>query len=232
MFAWAVKRELVSVNPFHNLPISSATTERDRALNDEELVEIYAAAQKLPYPFGPFYLLALFTLQRREEVAGMRWSELSRDLSLWTIPAERMKNHKPHDVHLSEPARSVLRSIPRAENQDYVFTTTGKTAISGFSRARRALDAEIARARDGAPLAPWRLHDFRRTGVTRLAAMGFDSIVADKLLAHKPARLKGVAAIYQRHEFTDERRRALEAWAAHLTRAEPVNVVAFRSVAQ
>ena len=75
MYSWATKRELVSGNPFHNLPISSATTERDRALTDDELAEIYAAAQKLLTHLVPFYLIALFTLQRREEVAGMRWSD-------------------------------------------------------------------------------------------------------------------------------------------------------------
>jgi integrase len=159
----------------------------------------------------------------------MRWSELSPDLGLWTIPAERMKNRKPHDIHLSEPARAVLRSIPRIEGQDFVFTTTGKGPVSGFSRARRLLDAKITASRDGAPLASWRLHDFRRSGVTRLAGMGFDSIVVDKLLAHKPARLKGVAAVYQRHEFMDERRRAQEAWAAHLTRPPGATILPFRA---
>jgi integrase len=146
-------------------------------------------------------LRALFTTAASR---GSRWYEVVgaiARLSLWTIPAERMKNRKPHDVHLSEAARAVLRSIPRLAHQDYVFTTTGRGPVSRFSRARRLLDARITANRDGAPLASWRLHDFRRSGVTRLAGMGFDSIVVDKLLAHKPARLKGVAAIYQRHEF-------------------------------
>ncbi|WP_133772176.1 hypothetical protein [Enterovirga rhinocerotis] len=60
--------------------------------------------------------------------------------------------------------------------------------------------------------------------------MGFDSIVADKLLAHKPAKLKGVASVYQRHDFAKERERALEAWAAEVTRAPPEteNVVKLR----
>jgi integrase len=129
-----------------------------------------------------------------------------------------MKNKKPHHVHLSEPARAVLRSIPLIEGQDLVFTTNGKTPIAGFSKAKRMLDAKIADLRTE-PMTPWRLHDFRRTGVSTLAALGFDSIVADKILAHKPARLKGVAAIYQRHEFLEERKRALEAWAGYLTRS-------------
>jgi hypothetical protein len=67
-----------------------------------------------------------------------------------------------------------------------------------------------------APLVPWRLHDVRRTGVTKLAALGIDSIVADKLLAHKVGRLYGVAAVYQRHNFAMEQAHALDAWAAHV----------------
>ena len=51
----------------------------------------------------------MLTLQRREEVAGMRWSEIAHDLSLWTIPGSRMKNGRPHNVHLPEPARAMLR---------------------------------------------------------------------------------------------------------------------------
>jgi integrase len=240
-FAWAEKRGRVPANPFTGLPIATTGTERDRVLADDELREVWSAAGELPYPFGPFYQLAILTLQRREEVAGMRWSELSADLSLWTIPAERMKNRRPHDVHLPEPARAILRSLPHQAGSDLVFTTTGKTPISGYSKAKAQLDAAImaarAKAAEGsrkgpAPLVPWRLHDMRRTGVSRLAAMGFDSIVADKLLAHKPAKLKGVASVYQRHDFAAERRKALEAWAEHVTRAPKENVLELRRQAQ
>lgn len=66
------------------------------------------------------------------------------------------------------------------------------------------------------PLIPWRLHDLRRTGVSTLARLGFDSIVVDMLLAHQPGKLQGVAAVYQRHNFAAERARALDARAAHV----------------
>jgi hypothetical protein len=108
-----------------------------------------------------------------------------------------------------------------------VFTTDGNKPIAGFSKAKRMLDETIAGLR-AKPMTPWRLHDFRRTGVSKLAALGFDSIVADKLLAHKAAKLKGVAAIYQRHEFMEERKRALEAWGAHLSRSATSHIVPFR----
>ena len=225
-YGWAVSREMLAANPFEGLAAFSDEVSRDRVLTDGEVAEINAVASAMPYPWGPFYRIALLTLQRRDEVAGMCWSELSADRSLWTIPGARMKNGKPHDIHLSEPVRAILRAIPRIAKRDLVFTTTGKTPISGFSRAKAGLDAAIVKARtkaaeeagrdDPEPLTPWRLHDFRRTGVSTMAALGIDSIVADKILAHKPAKLKGVAAVYQRHEFAKERRMALEAWAAHV----------------
>jgi integrase len=186
--------------------------------------DIWTAAAATSYPFGPFYQLAILTVQRRDEVAGMRWSELSADGCNWLIPGARMKNGKPHDVHLSAPARQILRLLPRQDGQDLVFSTTGKTPISGFSRAKKALDATVVMMRRGKgrpggmmpALVPWRLHDIRRTGVSTLARLGIDSVVADKLLGHQAAKLRGVAAVYQRHDFADERAGALEIWAAHI----------------
>jgi len=108
-----------------------------------------------------------------------------------------------------------------------VFPTTGTTPVSGFSKAKGQLDAAVMAARteaastagrEPAALVPWRLHDLRRTGVSKLAALGIDSIVADKLLAHRPAKLAGVASVYQRHDFAAERARALDTWAAHVLR--------------
>ena len=79
-------------------------------------------------------------------------------------------------------------------------------------------------------MAPWRVHDLRRTGVTTLAALGFDSIVVDKLLAHQPAKLRGVAGVYQRYDFARERAAALDAWAAHVPGINiGGNVVALRA---
>ena len=235
-YSWAEKRGKVSFNPFRNIPVSSAVIERERVLSDDELRQIWLTIKTMPYPFGPFFQLAILTLQRRDEVAGIRWSEISHDRRLWTIPGTRMKNGKPHDVHLSEPAREILDTLPRINGRDLVLTTTGKTPISGFSKAKRDLDGTINRITSelkparSAP-APWRLHDVRRTGVSKLAALGFDSIVADKLLAHKPAKLRGVAAVYQRYDFAQERARALDAWAAHVIGTEAgANVVELRRV--
>lgn len=253
-FAWGKRRGKVPENPFAELPIAAGTTERERALSNTEIAEVWAATDTLAYPFGPFYKLMILTLQRREEVAGMRWSEIDLDKRVWTLPGARMKNGKPHIVHLADAACTVLRSIPRVERCDLVFSTTtyrlkangeekgvpkGKrkaepTAISGFSQGKRYLDAAIGNLRAEAaakvgqnpkPMTPWRVHDLRRTGVTILATLGFDSIVVDKLLAHQPGKLRGVAGVYQRHDFARERAAALDAWATQVTGTAVGNVV-------
>lgn len=239
-YNWAMKRGKVAANPFAALPIAAPTSERERVLSESEVREVWKAAATLATPVGQFYRLALLTLARREEVASMGWYEVSMDRAEWVIPGARTKNGKAFAIHLSEPALDVLRTIPRVKDQDLVFSTTGTTPISGFSKFKSALDAAIEAERakvakkngtEPAPLIAWVTHDFRRTGVSTLASFGFDSIVADKLLNHQPAKLRGVASVYQRHEFGPERARALDAWATFVVGDPPSgaeNVSPFR----
>jgi integrase len=226
-YGWACKRDRLTVNPFVGLPIPAAITSRDRVLSAEEVGAIYAAAGMLGWPFGPLVKVLLLTAQRRDEVAGLRWSELSDDLTVWTLPANRAKNGREHVVHLSDEARAVLAAMPRLVGADLVFTTTGTTPVSGFSKAidRLTVAAEIVRIKQvadvgqkaAAPMPSWRLHDFRRTCVTWLAGAGFPPHVADKLLNHVAVSgLSDVGRVYQRGAFLPERKAALEAWGKHV----------------
>jgi integrase len=225
-YSWAEKRGKVVGNPFSRLPNAATAEARERVLTDEELGRVWSAAAKMAEPWGPLIQVLMLSLARRGEVAGMRWSELSSDLSIWTIPGTRMKRGQAHIVVLSEAARNALRAVTRVKGQDLVFSTTGITPVSGFTRVKRALDK-------AAGASGWRLHDFRRTGVSALAKMGIDSIIADLLLAHQPGKLSTVARTYQRHDFGTERKAALEAWAAHVLNAagqnDGTNVVPIRA---
>ena len=157
-------------------------------------------------------------MQCREEVAGIRWSEIDVNRKLWRIPAERMKNSRPHDVHLSDAALGVLAGIPRQNEVDLVFTTNGKTAISGFSRAKLGLDAASPCGAAASCSSARRLHDLRRTGVTKLARDGLRFDRCRQAAGPQAAKLRGVASVYQRHDFAKERARALDAWGARRDR--------------
>ncbi len=222
-YAWAQRRGMVAGNPFAELPIRAGVEARDRVLTEEEVALAWMGMDALGEPFGPLLRVLLLTAQRREEVAGMRWSEVSADGATWVIPKERAKNGRAHAVHLAPAVRAILSELSRVEGAELVFSTTGRTAVSGFSRAKLRLDAAMAELRvrpDGTPGKPvpaWRLHDFRRTAVTWLAGQGFPPHVCDRLLNHVSGAIQGVAAVYQRAEFLAERKAALEAWAARVT---------------
>lgn len=236
LFGWAMKRGLVPSNPFAGLPMETRDVARERVLTDAELGEVWRAAGALGWPWGPYFRFLLLTLQREAETAGLEWAELSPDFATWELPGRRTKNGKAHLVHLVEPARAILRAAPRLAGSPLVFTTTGKAPVSGFGHAKARLDAQIvvdraqraAEAGGGAtaaPLVPWRLHDLRRSGVTVLARLGVRWEVADRLLNHAQGAIRGVAAIYQRHDFLAEREMALTTWAAHVLAAgEPAAV--------
>lgn len=227
-YRWALRRGMVSVNPFDGLPIAAGTVSRDRVLDQDEVAAIWKHSAELGTPFGPLFQILLLTVQRRNEVGGMRWAELSADRTIWTIPKERSKNGKAHTVHLAPAVQAILAAVVRVGRSALVFTTTGKTPASGFTKAKLRLDAAIARERSGEgkpkpkPLAPWRLHDFRRTAVTWMAENGVAPHVADRLLNHVQGTISGVAAVYQRGEFLPQRKEALEAWANKVAGEIPV----------
>lgn len=231
-FGWAVKRRRLAVNPFQGLPrITGAYAERERVLADHELGEVWRAATGLAAPYGPLVRFQMLTLARIGEVTSMRWGEVAEDFSAWTQPAAKTKNGKPHVVHLSSPARAVLVEMQgdeRPHAEALVFgaaTQEGIVPVSGVSWVKRKLDASIAKARtkeaadagrDAEAIPPWVLHDFRRSGVTWLASAGYPPHVADRLLNHAGGTIRGVQAVYQRHDFAAERRAALDAWGAHV----------------
>ena len=231
MFKWARGRKLIASSPFEGIDTPAPEVRRDRTPADSELALILRGAGSLGYPFGPFITLLVLTGQRRDEVAGMHWSELNFDLTLWTLPRERTKNDIEHQVPLTPWAQSILAALPRFEGSDLVLTSTGATSISGYSKCKIALDAAIAKLNGGEPIPPWRIHDLRRAMASGMAKLGVQLPVVEKLLNHISGSFAGVQGIYQRHDFADEKRKALEIWARHLRSLEngdeAANVVSF-----
>lgn len=236
---WALKRQMLAGNPFAGIEAPSREKSRDRVLTSDELGAIWRATNQLAPSYSGWARVLLLTLARRDEVASMRWAELSSDMAIWTLPAARAKNGRAHVVHLAEAVRSILAVQPRVRDVEHVFAAASGRPISAFSAAKRKLDRVILEERraadpDAIPPAAWTIHDFRRAGVTALAGMGFAPHVCDRLLNHTTGAIQGVAAVYQRHEFLAERRSALDAWAAHVIaaaegRQASGNVIALRA---
>ena len=196
---------------------------RDRVLTDGELRLVWIASHKLDWPYGPQLRLLILTLQRRDEVAGMRRSEISD--RLWTLPKERVKNFREHQVPLAAEVVTLLDSLPVIGRGEYVFTLTGDTPSAGFGGCREQLDAEILSLQKQealqrgdnpdliTPLPHWTLHDLRRTGASSMARIGVALPTVEKILNHTSGSFGGVVSVYQRHTYADEMREALEKWA-------------------
>jgi integrase len=112
-------------------------------------------------------------------------------------------------VPLSPQCMAILGDIKQIGDSDFVFTNDGHSAIGGFSRIKADLD-KLMKAR------PWRFHDLRRTVATGLQKQGIALPIIEKVLNHTGGSFGGIVAIYQRHSFDQEKRTALEAWAAHV----------------
>ena len=221
-YGWAVKRGVIEGNPFLNLPVAP-TAKRERVLSDGEVAALWQATDG-PRPFNGIARFLLLAGQRREEVAGMTWAELSGDFSTWTIPASRAKNGATHIVPLSEPARNLLRGVPRFG--ELVFPGL-RGPFNGWSKAKAALDAKSG-------VTNWRLHDLRRTAATGLQRLGVRLEVTEQVLNHVSGSRAGIVGVYQRHDFASEKRAALDAWGEHVRaiverRSTGDNVVTLRA---
>jgi len=205
MFRWLVQHRRAETNPCAGVHRPEASRARDRVLTDAEIVRFWTATDAAGEPFRPVLKLLLLTGCRLNEVAGMRRAELSDDGATWTIPGERTKNRRPHVVPLAPQAREILANA--GGKNELVFTTTGHSPPSGWSKVKKRLDSAM-----GAP-PPWRLHDLRRTVASGLQRLGIALPVTEKVLNHVSGSFGGVVGVYQRHEYAEEKRAALEAWA-------------------
>jgi len=228
MCGWAVERGIIDASPCEKVKAPAGEKSRDRVLSDDELRLAWGAFNSTGWPFGPLAQLLVLTGARLREVGEMRWQEVDVAAKTWTIPKERAKNGVAHEIPLSSAAVQILESLPRIDGgkaaPGFVFTTTGKTAVSGFSRAKEQFDAAVLDALRKAATDPtkitapehWTLHDLRRTAASGMAGLGIAPHVVEAVLNHKSGTIKGVAAVYNRYSYSAEKRAALEAWARAL----------------
>ena len=233
LFNWAMLQpdliEVLEASPVVLGMAPNVETERDRFLSPDEIRWLWTATETIGYPFGPCVRLLLITGQRRDEVASVTWDQLDFENRLWTLSAQSTKARRRHEVPLSDLALATLETIPRREGSSYLFTTTGRTPISGFSRAKNLIDAKIRGRRqeeeaNGMPPPgrvtwpfeePWRLHDLRRTVATRLE----DDLIVPKalisaILNHAEA---GATAVYTKGQLREQKLAAMKGWSGYLS---------------
>lgn len=208
LFVWAVGRGIVESNPLANLPKRGSETARKRVLTNDELTQVWRAAETVGGPFGSALHLLILTGARRAEIGKLRWSEIVDDAI--HLPAERTKNSEPHIIPLSTAAKAVLNSVPRLSGSDFVFSFDGKKPIAAWSRAKDRID-ELA------PLPAWVIHDIRRSVATGLQKLKVPLTVTEAVLGHVAGSRAGIVAVYQKHDYLEEKLAALEAWGAHVT---------------
>jgi integrase len=215
-FRWKVVVRIMGRNVIELASAPPKPQSRDRVLSHDEIKAVWNAATACDYPFGSLVKLLLLTGQRRDEIANLKWTELSETLDEINFEGSRTKNSRAHVVPLAPVATAIIEKLPRIaisidKLSEYVFTTIGTTPFSGFSNGKIALEKHCDPA-----LPDWHLHDLRRTCATELAKLGIKQEVTEAILNHKSGKVSGVAAIYNRHEYQDEKREALKRWADRL----------------
>jgi len=211
LFGWALSRDIVETLPTAGVPRPAEERSRDRVLTDAELKAVWHAATAIGLPFGPLVQLLILTAGRRNEIANLRWSEVDLDLDMITLPAERTKNGVQHEIPLSAPAIAILKSLPRVNGSTFVLTTNGEAPSWDFGKKKRKLDALLP-----PEMPPWVLHDIRRTAASGMAKLGAPLSVIEKCLNHVGGNFGGIVGVYQRHEFSEEKLQAFDAWARHV----------------
>jgi integrase len=210
---WARAQDIIAVSPCDGLKPPAPERSRDRILSDDEIRLFWRACETVGWPFGPLAQMLLLTGQRRDEVGAMTWSEVDLATATWRLAGERVKNSREHAIALSTPALRLLEGLPRID----VFTTSGAGPVDGFSRAKNRIDAAVLEiARQGDPsikeIPHWTFHDLRRTAASGMASLRVAPHVVEAVLNHASGTIKGVAAVYNRYRYDEEKRAALEAW--------------------
>jgi integrase len=200
MLTFAAGRGLLPGNPWAGLYLPEGVERRDRVLSRAEWQAAWQWAEGRQYPWGPFLRALMLSAQRLTEVAAMRWAEIDHDL--WAIPAARHKSKKRHEVPMSGALAALIEAQPR--HDEYVFSTMRGRAIVPGQKLLKQVQADTETT-------GWRFHDLRRTGATLMGEGGVNRFTIERVLGHSDHT---VTAIYDRHTYQSEKRRALEVLAS------------------
>ena len=214
-FMWAIDhpKHYASGNPAAGIKPRSAASSRERVLTEAELCEVWRAC--LGDDYGRIVRLLILTGQRKSEIGDLTWTEINQPQRQIELPGARTKNKRFHIVPLSDEAMALLPQ-PR-EAREHLFGRAANAGFSGWSKAKRDLDARLAAARKAAgmkkPIPPWTIHDLRRSFVTHVLEKGLAlPHVVEACVNHVSGHKAGVAGVYNRAAYAHEKRAALEGW--------------------
>jgi integrase len=228
-WTWALRSGLIEgSNPVAYTPKLAEDAPRARVLSDGDIALLWQAADG-GEDYDRIVRLLLLTGARREEVAAMTWQEIAPAAdgsALWTLPAERSKNHLPHEVWLAPLA---FAQLPPRRDRAFIFGA-GAGGFSGFSRCKLRLDKRMQGLLGEGTLAPWVLHDLRRTFATWAHENGVEPHIVEACLNHvSGAARRGVAGVYNKAHYREPKRIAFARWADHVAQVVgeplPSNVV-------
>lgn len=217
VFRFIQARGLKIDNPAESIRPSAIATfkARDRALTPAEIHTFFSALEQTA-TMSTLRLAVKFmllTLVRKSEFIEAKWDEINFETAIWTIPKERMKAGRPHNVYLSQQALDILVAFKTCFSaSSYLHPGRYETELPISSATlNRVIDATVKVIQDrGEDFAPLTVHDLRRTASTLLHEAGFNSDWIEKCLAHEQ---RGVRAVYNKAEYADQRRTMLQAWA-------------------
>lgn len=218
LFRWAVSRGDIDRSPMDGMETPPAVRPRDRWLSDDEVGRIWRQTYHTHPCFGPIVRLLIVTGQRREEVASLAWEELDQSELIWTLPGVRSKNGEPNVIPLNALAVAVLNDVAGSAvwpRRGKVFATSSGAGFTAYHKGKLKLDRLVAED-GGEPLQPWRLHDLRRTLATGFQRLGVRFEVTEAVLNHVGGSRAGVAGVYQRHDWKQEKREAMNMWSDHV----------------
>jgi integrase len=185
-------------------------TSRERVLRDSEIKTVWCGCNDDDH--GAIVKLLMLTGCRASEIGSLRWDEVWGDQIV--LPSERTKNGRAHVVPLSLPAQTILHKL-KVVGRAFVFGRGDTAGYKGWGKSKERLDARIAQAA-AKPLPHWTVHDLRRTVATKMAELGVQPHIIEAVLNHVSGHKGGIAGVYNRAAYAEEKRAALNLWAQHV----------------
>jgi integrase len=206
-FMWCLRRGHCRENIVLQTEEPKGSEERTRALSADELRTVWNACDDSDY--GRIVRLLILTGCRREEIGGLRWSEIDLDAGTIRLPGERCKNGRAHVLTLPGMALKIIKAVPQTAGRDHLFGGRGQGFVA-WSHSKRQLLAACGEMKE------WRLHDLRHTLSTGLHELGIEPHVVEAVLNHVSGHKDGVAGRYNHAQYTKPMARALAMWAEHI----------------